>query len=703
MEKHKEAIRLLVSAESQNEAEGMVSLLRTAGHATRAHWVSSLQELTDKLNAQSWDLCLARLETPSLKGKEVLTQIQRLGKDVPTILLHPEVDSVRIEQAIKIGAQDIVPTGENNHLIQIILRELKHLRMRRELREAEAQFRDSEKRCQTLLESSKDAIAYVHEGMHIFLNESYALLFNYEDPDDILPVPVIDLISSEDQGKYKVFEKDFRAGKARRGEMDCTITKRGGDQAKVHMRLQRATYDEEPCTQIVISSNQDSAAIEAKLTEVARQDILTGLHNRHYFMECLSETIDNSAMSGNSGGGAMLYVSIDNFGKARSLVGIEGADLVISDIAHLIKGKCRNDDIIGRISDDVFGIISPDSTADHNQSFAELLRKAIAEHLIAVKNRTIQVTVSIGVAIIGDGTRDHKMVLEHAHEASDYVRKERAEGNGVYLYNPAVLAESNDERLKAKLVNALKSNQFRLLFQPLITLRDDPGEHYEVLLRLIDEDKEVSPLEFLNESINPEIKQKIDRWVILNACKVLSEKRAQNSDARLFVNLTPHSLSDTELVKWIAKVLQTAKLPPHSLIFQLSEVDIISHLKQASLMTLHMAKLGCKIGINRFGCAVKPFEIFSHVNADYVKVDGSFTQELNPNNPESVESLKELLDGIHAKHKKSIVPLVEHATTMAPLWTVGVHFIQGFYLQAPSGSMDYNFSEEEDEGESISL
>jgi diguanylate cyclase (GGDEF)-like protein/PAS domain S-box-containing protein len=703
MEKHKEAIRLLVSAESQNEAEGMVSLLRTAGHATRAHWVNSMQELTDKLNAQSWDLCLARLETPNLSGKEVLSQIQRLGKDVPTILLHTEVDSVRIEQALKMGAQDIVPTGENNHLIQIILRELKHLRMRRELREAEAQFRESEKRCQTLLESSKDAIAYVHEGMHIFLNESYAELFGYEDPDDILPVPVIDLIAAEDQGKYKIFEKDFRAGKSRRGEMDCTITQRGGESSKVHMRLQRATYDEESCTQIVISSNQDSAAIEAKLTEVARQDILTGLNNRHFFMECLSDAIDNSAMSGGSGG-ALLYVNIDHFGKVRSLVGIEGADLVVSDIAHLIKDKCRKDDIIGRISDDVFGIISPDSSADHNQSFAELIRKAVADHLVAVKNRTIQVTVSIGVAIIGDNTRDHKVVLEHSHEAADYVRKEHKDGNGVYIYNPAVLAESNDERLKAKLVNALKSNQFRLLFQPLMTLRDDPGEHYEVLLRLIDEDKEVSPIEFMNDSINPEIKQKIDRWVILNACKMLSEKRAKGSDARLFINMTPHSLSDIELVKWVAKILQTAKLPPHSLIFQFSEVDVISHLKQAAAMTSSMSKLGCKLAISRFGCAVKPFELFEHVNADYVKVDGSFTQELNPNNPESVESLKELLEGIHEKQKKSIVPLVEHATTMAPLWTVGVHFIQGYYLQAPNASMDYNFAEDdEDEGETISL
>jgi multidomain signaling protein FimX len=157
----KEAIRLLICADSQHEAETLTSLLRNSGQPTRAHLVASMEDLQSKLNEKTWDVCLTRMKVSFASAKEILAEIQRLGKDVPTLFLTDEVDSVITEKSLKLGAQDVLPAGEYNHILQVMLREIRNLKCRRELRAAEVHLREAEKRCQVLLESAKDAIAYV--------------------------------------------------------------------------------------------------------------------------------------------------------------------------------------------------------------------------------------------------------------------------------------------------------------------------------------------------------------------------------------------------------------------------------------------------------------------------------------------------------------------------------------------------------------
>jgi len=688
----KEAIRLLICAESQNEAEAMTSLLRNAGHPTRAQQIESLDSLKAKLNEQIWDVCLCRMALPNIKGKDVLTEIQRQGKDVPTIFIHDEVDSVTAEKVLKSGAHDLVPSGEYNHLLQVVLRELKHLQQRRELREAEALLREAEKRCQVLLESARDAIAYIQDGMHLFANDSYADLFGYDDADDLLIMPVMDMVSDKDQGRFKIFLKDLKDGKTRSSEFECTMLNAKDQPFETRMIFSRATFDDEPCTQVIIRANSDNAELEAKLKQVSSQDLLTGLYNKQYFNECLADTVDKAIISGSKG--AVAYVNIDGFGAVKSDVGIEGADMVICDVAHLIRTKCREEDMVARIGEDVYGILLHDSNAEQAQGFAEHIRKSIEEHLIAVEQRTIQVTASLGIALINESSPSPKEVLQRAHEASDYVRKldGHSKGNGIYLYNPAQLANTDEERMLAKVADALKNSTFKTLYQPIINLRDEEGEHYETMLRLMDDDgKELSPMEFLlNQS--SEAKRKVDRWMLLNTVKKLALHRSKGNDTRIFINLTNESLADNTLLPWLHKLLQTAKLPPKSLVLQFTEADAINHLKQAQAMTAGLQKIGCRVAINRFGSAIDPYALFKHVYVDYVKVDGSFTQELETE--KGMETLKGLLSGIQEHEKASIVPFVENANAVAQLWTTGVSFIQGYYLQSPSEDMNYQFSDE---------
>src|SRR5690606_11803745 len=93
-----------------------------------------------------------------------------------------------------------------------------------------------------------------------------------------------------------------------------------------------------------------------------------------------------------------------------------------------------------------------------------------------------------------------------------------------------------------------------------------------------------------------------------------------------------------------------------------------------------------------FGCALNPLHILKHLAVSYVKVDGSFTQELS--NADAQKHLKELLTQLHEEEKLTIVPLVESATSVASLWQMGVHFIQGYYVQAPQSALSFDFSDD---------
>src|SRR5690554_805386 len=202
-------IRLLILDDSQNEAARIVSLFRNAGHATRAHRIASLDELHEALN-NTWDLFIAAPQCEQLTPAVALQTIQRTFRDIAFIQLVEDCASTHLVTALKLGAHNAVPIDEDEHLILVAKHELANLDVRRKQRAAEAALRETEKRCQLLLESSVDAIAYVHEGMHVHANNAYLKLFGYQNADDLEGIPMIDLIASEDQEHLKAFLKGYQ-------------------------------------------------------------------------------------------------------------------------------------------------------------------------------------------------------------------------------------------------------------------------------------------------------------------------------------------------------------------------------------------------------------------------------------------------------------------------------------------------------------
>lgn len=690
-----DTIRLLILNNSRAEAERLISMLHNAGRPSRAQHVESEEALVKLLEEQTWDLLIAHDQTTNVTPQTAIKHIRRLNKDVPVILQNDD-EFLAVVEGMKLGAADVVRLDDDQHLLLVMQREMNNREERQAKRLADRRFREAERRSQQLLDSSRDAIAYVQDGLYLYANQSFAELFGYEDKDDIDCMPIMDMVDDKDQDTLKTFLKDFtfKGLDAESTRLAFRGLKQDGTATPISLEVSHVTYDEEPCIQFLARANRvdlNNDVLEAQIKQIKWQDVVTGLYNRQYMIDHLEKIIDNVSEKDNL---SLLYIDIDNFiERAQSTLGVAAADMALSDLASLLREKNNTTDIIARFGDTAFTVLVPNIRADAAVNRAKQLCKAIEEHIIDIDNKTLQLTASIGVSLINDNTTNANKVIEQAINAMEKVRG--ANGNNAQLFEPEMSADERDQKnIASDLQHALDNDRFRLLFQPIISLRGSEEEYYEVYLRMLnDNNEEISPSRFIETASSIGASIKIDRWVILESIKMLSQHRAKGNKTKLILNLSKDSLCDESLVPWLGVAFKAAKLSSDAIVFQANEVDVTNHLNAAKSFAEGLQKLKTFMSISNFGCSLNPFNTLKHVPASIIKIDGSFTMDIQ-NNKESPETLIHLIEQLHGENKITIVPFVENASVLSTLWQAGAHYIQGHYLQEPTQNMSYDFNME---------
>lgn len=691
-------IRLLILNDSRTEAERLISMLHNAGRPVRAQHVENAEALTKLLQEKVWDLMVGLDTTSNLKPVDAIRVIRRLNKDVPLILQSNEEGSRAVVDGLKIGAMDVVRVDEDQHLLYVIQREFNNREDRDQRRVAERRYNEIERRNQQLLDSSRDSIAFVQDGMFLYTNDSFVELLDYSSRDDLECMPVIDITKEADQDKVKRFLKDFmlKGSDIESTRLEFSVITKDGAERPLAMEVRKSSYEDELCIQFLIrASTTDSQELEAQLQQIKSQDLATGLFNRGYLLDTLHNVVESAANGTNNS--ALIHIGIEQFNEiVDSKLGIASADLVIGTVAAFAKTLVKANDVLCRYADNSFMLVVPKIDPETAIKRAQDLCQRLTENIVDVDGTTMQFNFALGVSLINETTADAETPITQAVKAYELARDTdttKAEER-VKIYEP----ESRDETKKdiSNMVQrALDAGRFKLLFQPILSLRGSDKEHYEVLLRMIGEDgEELSPNEFLSTAAKIGATTKIDRWVILESIKVLSEHRKKGNNTHVLVNLSRESMLDSTLPPWLGVAFRAAKLPPDAIIFQLNEIDINDHLNVAAGFTEQITKLGSSCSITRFGCALNPFNALQHVKASHIKVDGSFTQELQENTEEAVQALNELVSQLHQQDKITIVPFVENASVLSKLWQSGVHYIQGYYLQGPAEEMSYDFDTE---------
>ena len=408
-------------------------------------------------------------------------------------------------------------------------------------------------------------------------------------------------------------------------------------------------------------------------------------------MDELARTIAEAGKTNETG--ALAYIALDNFQSTKHQIGIAGTDLLLGDVATLLKDNAGDGLTLARLSDDAFCMMCMPCDEKGMAMLCEGIRKAVDDHLFDINGRTVPLTVSIGVAAITENSPKTEELIGRAHVASGEVRKQEGHkhGNGVKVYNPADYETAEESNSTEAILKAMDEGRFRVLYQPVMNLRGEDEEHYEVTVRMFDKDNnDVSPFDKLPPVGREEAATKIDRWMILQTIKQLASHRASGHDTRLFLNLTAETVQDKTFTPWLSVALKAARLPGDALVFQIREGDANNFMKQAKEFTKAAHQLHSKVSISEFGGALDPFNTLKHIEADYVRLDASFTEELDKGDA-GKEQLKEMVKSLQNSGRLTIIPEVQHANVLSLLWQAGVNFVQGNYLQAPTPAMNFDF------------
>lgn len=690
-------LNLVIIDDSFDTEEKVVSTLRNQGYAARSTRVEDEEDLAEAIGNRAPELVLYTQGMELISLRQTLDCIQQTMNKapVPVIVVDKGASESKVVEVMRSGAADLSAYNTMDHLCLVIARELNNYRNWKKTADLQLAFNESERRCSSLLDSSRDAIAYVHEGMHVYSNASYLEMFNIEQADDLEGMPILDMVVLRDRDKFKGYLRDYIEHDKPVEAFSIGLNKPDGTEFEGIIEFSQARVDGEPCVQVVIrQQNQSSEELAAQLKLLSQHDQLTGLFNRQYLLEVLEETISGCETGVKKA--AIMEIQLDNFDTIKSQTGVVGADNFIVSASKCLETTTHADDVLARYMHSSFIIIAYDHTAASIEKYAHEIQLAISDHEAQINNLTINTTCTIGITVIDKNSPECSEVLSRAEKA---VSEATATGNNqIRVYKPPkgeLTRHEVDAKFKGQITEALKQDKFILHYQPIVSLHGDTDERYEVFVRMGsagNEESLILPQDFLPAAERIGMAIAIDRWVLYRTITKLTERWAKGKKTRFFIKLSAASLKDETLIDWLDYQIKEKKLPKDTLIFEVKESAAVTNLKYAKNLSHKLKAINCGFVLDDFGSGTNPFQLLDHVHADYVRLDKLFMADLLENSANQ-EIIKKLAEKASTLGKYTIAQYVPDASSLSVLWGMGVNFIQGYFLQEPLPELNYDFTE----------
>lgn len=672
-----QVIKILFIEKSVEDAEQIISLLRNSGIAVRPARATSTEQITAALDELGPDIVLFDPSVGTLELREVSRMLDAHGRDLSLIALVGQVDNATITELFVNGARSVALRPQPKQLMAVIQREFDALNARRQLRRLEAALRESERRCDALLDSSTDAIAYVHEGMHVRANQAYLDTFGYTEFDDLLGLPVLDMIGPNDADEFKNTLKGLSKGEKPSGAIELQARRADASTFKASVEFAHATFEGESCLQVVFRRQM----VDANVIEQLQRDSVTGLFNRARMLECIDEAV--AAATQGTKGQSLLLIEPDNWQTIVAGVGLAKADELLAAFASRVESQLTAQDTAGLLAEHTVGVLLHTRNDEGIKQWIAGLQQAIAGGIFDLGSRSLTITSSIGGSMLGERNANTELLLNQASQA---LRNAQSQGgNRSDLHDPAAREKADEERERywlAVINQALLQNEFVLYHQQTISLQDAEGEFSEILLRLNGPQGEVLPGFFMPIAEKHNLTPAIDRWVLNQAIEHLRARDRMGQPTAFFVKLTSGSLEDKALLPWLDERLKQAALKHGQLVLEMTESKVVTALRPAQEFIQAWQKIGGQFALEQFGSGLNSFQLLNHINADYLKIDRSYMADL-PQQQESQKKVADICRQARELKKHTIAEWVEDAASTSLLFACGVDFVQGNFLQEP--------------------
>jgi len=685
------ALRLLIVDDLVENAEAIASGLRNAGIAVRPLRPESDDELGRMIGSQSPDVVIAARGSSMLPFPQVMQRVADSGRDLPVIALVDALEEADYVDAIQSGARAVALRHTPQQVLACVREAWADRDARRSLRRLEARVRETERRCDALIDSSRDAIAYIHEGMHIRANTAYLEVFGYESFEDMEGVSLLDMVAPQHVDSFKTLLKSLSKGEPPPPRHEIEARGLDGKAFPAAMEFTAAQYEGEPCLQVILRRREEIGAdLVLELEELRHRDQVTGLLNRPTFLRAIEDAVDDAAQSDVQYG--FLMLEPDHHQQLLADIGLDHADDLLAAVAARLRSLLGDDATLARYGGHTLAVLLRASDYHATVTTAERLRAGFADHVVEIAERSSTVTISIGGVQVGEKIANVAQVLARASNALESASG--TGGNRCEVFDPSAVDRVEEERVQAwvaRLRGALDADGFVLHYQPIINLQGDNAAVYEILLRLDGGDGElIPPSTFLQIAEDNGMLAEIDRHVASRAIAAIAQRLRAGQPTTLLVKVSQASLDGDAFADFVGAQLAEQQVPGEYLVLQLPESKVFTHLKAAQAFAARIGRFDGRFALEQFGVGLDSFQLLSHLQPHLLKLDRSFTDDL-PGNSENQQRIGEIARRAREFGIRTIAEFVQDAASMSILFGAQIDYVQGNFLAAAAPGMQYDF------------
>lgn len=430
-----------------------------------------------------------------------------------------------------------------------------------------------------------------------------------------------------------------------------------------------------------------------KVKEVSRRDPVTGLDNRRYFFTDLENVLSVIHAYGTTH--YFFYIMLDHLEIIRERYGIFELSSLVTELACFLRAQLDAYYSASALSEGVFGVLVTARKADQAEQLAHQMLSKIAGHRFTIDGKAINVTCSLGLVKVTPDTKTVKDLLRRAERLAE--RSSEAGGNVVQsgnLFDDDGDSAAQGQARVEKMVRALQSNAFQLMFQPILNVSDSGKEMYEALVRLVDEDGHtILPLQFMDTLQEMGLLLELDRWVTEQMLVAASKRATICPPTDYLIKLSVESLRAEEFTDFLAAALANDLLQTgHRIIFELSEKLVLVHTQLVASFVQTVSALGCSVAIDHFGSTSNSLRLLDEIPALLVKVHNTVINNIGSDEP-SRKYIHALIRGAQQKNVQVVVGALEDPRSLSILCEWGVTDFQGYLIQEPNDAIQLDIED----------
>jgi diguanylate cyclase (GGDEF)-like protein/PAS domain S-box-containing protein len=680
-----EAVRsILVVDDNEMNRDLLSRRLRRQGYDVAAA-VDGRQAL-ELVAAQTFALVLLDIEMPGLGGLEVLQIIRQThsAAELPVIMVTARHESHDIVAALNAGANDYVTKPIDFAVI------MARIEAQLGRRQAEAALRESEERYALAVRGANDGLwDWNLKTNVIYFSPRWKEMLGWEEHE---------IANDPDEWFTRIHSEEVSHVRA---ALEAHIEGRHGHFETEHRMLHRdGGYRWMRSRGLVVRDPTGAAyrmaGSQTDITEGKVADALTGLPNRILFIDRLASSIERARRHGEYMF-AVLFLDLDRFKLINDSLGHVVGDQLLVAIARRLEGCLRSSDTvtrlqtdhtIARLGGDEFTVLLTDiPDVSDALRVAERLQEALS-NAFTLTGQEVFTTASIGITTSATLYQTPEAVLRDADTAM-YRAKSRG-GARCEVFDREMRDRAVARlQIETDLRRAVERGEFRLYYQPIVSLATRQITGFEALVRWQHPERGlILPEEFIRVAEETTVIVPLGWWVVREACHQMRQWQLQRDSPgaiSISVNLSPKQFTQVNLTEGVTRILAETGLPASCLALEITETTIMESTDVASAVLAELKQLGVQLAIDDFGTGYSSLSYVHRFPLNSLKIDRSFVSEMGTKGERS-EIVRAIVNLAHNLGLDVIAEGVETQSQLDHLTALGCDYGQGYLFSAPASA-----------------